>query len=246
MGKTGNRKAKGTTRAGKARPRAAPPTRSQAIKQLKALVERRKQDLITGSWELGKLSTEILKQANRGKETQLTTAALAVKIGLIKAPDPAGGRARTDDSTLRQMMKFAQNVTESQAQKLQKAGIPWRGIVYWLGVENAKQRNQLYRKMLSGLRNSTEIRGYIDTHFKKAALPRRHPDLARMCQKVQAEVQQLSATLEGFTDVCDRGSDAQGPTSSKGLRAGLDQLDETLQEVARLARTTRTRIRRRR
>jgi len=60
------------------------------------------------------------------------------------------------------------------------------------------------------------------------------------------EVGHLIATLEGFTDVCDRGSGAQGPTSSKGLRPDLDQLDETLREVARLARVARTRIRPRR
>ncbi len=109
---------------------------SLAIKRMQALVERRVTQRIVASWDLGKLAGQVLEPAH-GDPPGFSVGELGVRIGLWQAAHSRAKSKPADDSTLRQIIKFAKLATRAQAEKLQRAGVSWRGVVYWLGVENA-------------------------------------------------------------------------------------------------------------
>ena len=171
------------------------------LNALKALVERHRSKDLTASWELGKLAAEVLKQSGPSGDTQFTPSQLTEDIGLTPRPD-AGKKA--NDTTLRQLIKFADKVGLRRSRELSSKRVPWRGIVYWLGVEDKVDFDTLYDEMVSGLRNSTKIREYIETNFKKKPLPRFSGDCAEDFRKAQSHANSLAAVLDALCDSLDR------------------------------------------
>ena len=199
------------------------------------MVERRQEDRITASWELGELADRVLKEVNSSGREPLSTRELAVQIGLIKAPGPKTMGRQTDDSTLRQCIKFADRAEFQEAQALQKAGVSWRGVVYWLGVKSQRQRNQLYRRMTGGLTNSTEIRAYIKTTFKKKPLPRFSGDCAEDFRKAQKQADSLASVLDALRGSLDKhedcGSARQRRQLTKALENTRKQINATMRKM---------------
>ncbi len=215
------------------------PNLAVSIRQLKALAKRRQEERVIASWELGKLAAKVLDEANSGGTKRLTTRDLAVQIGLIRAPDPAKGRTPTDDSTLRQMIKFAGRATRDQAQKVQKARVSWRGVVYWLGVSDPKDAQNLYGRMVAGLRDGEEIRRYIDEHCGKKASPRISRTTTEAFAKAQRTAEQLTAVLSEFDEAMSRRPEPASTTDrrelAKRLKMAKRRIDVTLANLYGLA-----------
>lgn len=212
---------------------------SRLITQLRALVKRIHDQPLVARWRIGQLARQALGSAPTGREQ----AALAERIGLIEPPRPRD--RHRDYSTLRQVLKFAALATERQAARMESAGIAWRGVMYWMGLEDPAQRETLYGKMLAGLRNSTEIREYINARFRKRPLPRVAPDLAKACQQVHARTREWSAFLEAFQEAHSRGR-AEAPWPRSRRRSPhLRELDRCLQEASLMLQGLRRAIRQR-
>ena len=205
----------------------------QSIKELKALVEQRKDDLLVSSWKLGKLADTVLGESEKHDSPPLTSQKLAQLIGLIPEADPSS--PKRDDSTLRQMIKFAQRASEAQARALARARVPWRGIISLISVENDQHFRELYQAMLDGLTNSTKIRRYIEEHFDHDARPRISRDLATAYQQAAEAADRLSAVLDVFTDV-------QADESQSVRAAVRRELVTALQQAEGLIRSTLGRL----
>lgn len=216
------------------------PVPAATIKTLEKLVQRHRSDDRVASWELGRLAGDVLGQTETSSASRLAIADLAEQIGLIDPPDPATPDKRRDESTLRQLMKFARMATKVQAKRLSQAKVAWRGIVYWQGVESDAHRAKLYEEIVSGLTNSTEIRDYIASRFKAPALPRSHVDLARNMANAQEAADRLVETLRNLNSRLEAkvaAGDATKPEKAR-LEASQRRLDDAVKEAARLARGT--------
>ena len=213
------------------------------LRELRKLVRQHRSKDLWASWQLGKLARQVLGHTPRAPASRTAIADLARKIGLIPEHESSKSEKRPDESSLRQLMKFARVARKTQAQALQRAKIPWRGIVSWINVVNPKQRSQLYEAMIEGLINSTEIRSYIAKRFRKPAPPRRHVDLSAMCTAAQEATDTLVATLQNLNERLDERS-REGPKGkAKRLRAAQKRrLEATLKEAAKLVRATRPRL----
>ena len=95
----------------------------------------------------------------------LSTRKLGEEIGLIGKPDETKKR-KPDLATVYQLLKFAKVATADQAAKLHGQNVPWRAVVYWMGLKDGRHRNGLYRKMIKGLTDSEKIRRYMQTQYK--------------------------------------------------------------------------------
>ncbi len=176
------------------RPARPPPTLAASLRRMQSLVERRVTQRIVASWDLGRLGGQVLQPAH-GDPPRLSVGELGVRIGLWKVSHSGAKPKPVDDSTLRQMIKFARLATRAQAQELQRAAVSWRGVVYWLWVENAKQRAALYARMVGGLHDGQQIRRHIQDRFGKRARPRIPRDPAKALAKAQDAAAALVAVL---------------------------------------------------
>ena len=213
------------------------------LRDLQELVAGHRSRDLRASWRLGRLAGRVLGHTQRAPASRTAIAELAEKIGLIPEHDAARSENRPDESSLRQMMKFSRVAREKQVQALQRKRIPWRGIVYWIGVEEPKHRSQLYKEMIKSLANSTEIRRYIAKRFRKPAPPRRHADLAVMCTAAQEASETLVATLQNLNERLDERSRESAKGKARRLRATQKRrLEAALREAAKLVRVTRSRL----
>ena len=142
------------------------------------------------------------------------------------------------DATLRQAMKFSQCVTSGQAGQLETAGVPWRGVILWLGVEDRKQSQQLLDRMLNGLNNSTDIRNYIKEHFGKPASPRRYANLGRICEEAQKKAAALADALSVLSGAYAE-AQASDPKAIRQVRPLLGKLAQTARQVSQAASAIR-------
>jgi len=204
---------------------------SPATAQLKTLIKPRQQNPLPAYWELGKEANAILHQSGWQQGTEPPIVQLADRIGVRR-------------TTLQESIKFAKRATHDQATRLQKHGIPWRAVLMWINLE-PRHRDELYRKMISGLRNSTAIREFIAENFKKTARPRVDPDLAGMSQKSRAKAAELVAMLAAFGEMCERPGKPDSVTDGRIVRQELRRLEKVLDKTGELIRLTRARIGRR-
>ena len=94
--------------------------------------------------------------------------------------------------------------------------------------------------MLNGLRNSNEIRRYIESHFRKDIRPRIPSDLKAVCRKPRKMAADLTAALEGFDRVWQEHVEKGG--SKKGLTRDMRALQQTLEDARAAIRHTRKQI----
>lgn len=148
-------------------------------------------------------------------------------------------RKSTDDSTFRQIIKFADRAPRSTAARLQKAGVGWRGVVYWLGVKDERDSKDLLHKMLAGLTNSTKVRRYIADNFNGQARPRFSENLTEACQKVQTRVGGLVMALDGFEQAHEQHWTSLSSADRKKARSSLRDLDKVLRHAGDFIGSTR-------
>lgn len=198
------------------------PTVAKAVARISKIIASEPAQPLDGYyWRVGKEAGSILQKASSAGNN-LGAAQLAGMIGL-------------KDATLRQAIKFSERATQSMAAKLQKAGIPWRGVVSWLGVKKKADARALYNEMLGGLTNSTEIRKHIEKNFKKKPLPRISPDLTTACDKARKQAEDLNAILQGLDEVLQR----RGASDSASARAGGSK---SVRRLARSLQATRGQV----
>ena len=209
-----------------------PPT---TLKALKTLVQRHRSSDRTASWELGQSAKRLLGHTQKKAASRLAVADLAERIGLIPPPDPSKPGKRPDESNLRQLMKFGRLATKRQAKALDRAGVAWRGVVYWLGVTDDGPRGKLYDEIVSGMTNSTEIRAYIKTTFKKKPLPRFSGDCAEDFRKAQNQADSLASVLDALRRSLDKhedcGSARQRRQLTKAMANTRKQINATMRKM---------------
>lgn len=204
-----------------------------SIASLRGLIASRQQNPLEKYWDLGTGAADILGRAESARGAPLSAPKLAKQVGL-------------KDATLRQAIKFASKASRPKAARLQKAGVPWRGVVYWLGVEDERDSQQLYQRMVSGLSNSTDIRQYIADNFAKQAAPRFSESLTEACQKVQTRVERLIVALDGFERAHEQHWTSLSPADRKKARSSLRDLDKALRTADDLIRSVRAKAKARR
>ena len=161
--------------------------RNKRIKQLKGLIVHRQQNPVQKYWELGDGARKLI-DATAGTKLQQPVVDLAHEIDV-------------EYGNLRAAMKFAAVITKSKAERLERSGVRWRGVMIMLGVAgNKKQLNDVFGKIVKEMTNSTEIRQYIEKHCKKKRPPRFSSNLLKACEKTERKVTGLVAVLEGFRE----------------------------------------------
>ena len=205
------------------------------LKELRKLVELHRSGDRTASWDLGRLASRLLGHTEKKPALRTDIAKLAEDIGLITPTDESQSDERRDESSMRQLMKFARIATKRQATALHRAGVAWRGVVYWIGVKNDDQRGKLYDEMVSGMTNSTEIRAYIKTTFKKKPLPRFSGDCAEDFRKARNQADSLASVLDALGRSLDKheacGSARQRRQLTKALENTREQINATMRKM---------------
>ena len=208
--------------------------------KLQTLVQQHRSKNLQASWQLGKLAMRVLGHTPRAPVPRTAIAELAETIGLIPEHDSSKSEKRPDESSFRQLMKFARLATKKQAEALQKEKIPWRGVVYWIGVEDPKHRSQLYKAMTKGLTNSTKIRAYIEANFKKKPLPRFSGDCAEDFKKAQSQSDSLASLLDALGRSLDKQNEDCG--SARQRRQLTKAMENTRKQINTMLRKLRKRV----
>ena len=216
--------------AGAGRPKSHQAWLAGRLKSIKAFSDRQEPLSIIDYWELGRRASKVMELAEK-REISAKPNDIATKLG------------HQSDASLRQAIKFADGVTKNRAQALQDADVPWRGVVYWLGIESKADSRDLYQRMLKGLTNSNKIRLHIANKFNKQALPRKSADVSTMAEKTGEKAHELTALLLAFVEVCNRSEDLS-TSERNAMRRQLKALNKALVETGDQIRSTRSQIRR--
>ena len=196
---------------------------------MKARLARSRPNSLLDYWKLGQAATQVL-QPNRGVSGAVRTAAgLAKAIGL-------------ESATLRLVLKFASKASEHQVVGLQRAGVPWRGVAYWLGLADPDEFERLYREMLAGLVNSTEIRQYIAQHCGKQAVARMGLDLGRTAQRRSSSTERFTARTERFGKELDRRMSDGQLHATAATRSALGKFAASLARAADVAQAVASKL----
>lgn len=216
-------------------PRQLKPIPPATLNTLKKLVAKHRSKDLTATWELGRLARKTLGHTKTSPAPGLAIAELAEQIGLVKTPDPTPTKQSRQGANLRYMMKFSRIATRRQAVGLNRARLPWRGVVFWMGVSNPSQRRKLYRKMVKGRMNSTRIRADIETSLKKKSLPRFSGDCDKDFEKVKDQTESFTRVLDGLCQSLDRhedpGSDWQPQELLDSLKNAKRQINATMRKL---------------
>ncbi len=190
------------------------PADTTTLSDLKKLVARHPRAL-GDYWEIGRRAHNVM--ADRGWHQGRAADAINLEV-----------------ATLRQAIKFSQRIGRGHLRRLQKAAVPWRGVMYLLGVEDPKRFELLLQQILEeGLTNSSAIRKYIDSKYGMAKRPRMPTDLSKSCDKACEAATRVAAVLDSLVDVVDGAGETPSRRAADQLQAALDKLSQSIGKVRR-------------
>ena len=143
-------------------------------------------------------------------------------------------------TNLRQAMKFADRIKRGVAARLEKAGVPWRGVVYMLGVEDDQRLTELIEYVLrASLTNSNELRAYIEKNCSKARRPRIPADIEAAFAKADTKAKELNELLMGVGDLLENAEAVKLPRKrASSLRKSLTMLSTTMSATIKRLEST--------